>query len=403
MKKYCKAVVNLAVTLLIALIIIVGFPKVIVFFAPFVAGAIIALIARPLVRFLEEKVKIKRKIGSAFVIVSVIALVVFVIYLVLVQLVEQAMGLAADLPDMWKSIEADLKRVGEKLSVFLALLPGNMKVNINDTAAEAVNYMGDLIEKFSSPTIEAAGNFAKRLPSIFIGVIMALLSAYFFVADRTQVSEWLRAHTPASIQIRYRMINNSLIKSVGGYFKAQLKIEVWMYLLLVIGLGLLKVDYFALIALGIAFLDFFPFFGTGTVMVPWAIIKILTADYSTAIWLLVIWGGGQLLRQLIQPKIMGDSMGVPPLPTLFLLYIGYKVGGVLGMIVAVPIGLVLYSLYQDGAFDTTKKSILILVAGINKFRRLDGGDLVVVDEMTERNEKVADELEKLHRNNEQER
>ncbi len=394
MRKYCKAVVNLTITLLIFLGIIFILPKAIVFFAPFVAGWIIALIARPLVRFLEEKVKLKRKIGSAFVIVMVIALVVFVIYLILAQLFEQVLGLVGDLPAMWESMEADLNSVGDKLSVFMALLPGNMKVNINDTANQAFNYMGDLIEKFSSPTIEAAGNLAKSLPAVFIGVIMALLSSYFFVADRNQVSEWLRAYTPASIRVRYRMVSNSLVKSVGGYFKAQLKIEVWMYLLLVIGLGLLRVDYFALIALGIAFLDFFPFFGTGTAMVPWAIIKILTADYTTAIWLLVIWGGGQLLRQLIQPKIMGDSMGVPPLPTLFLLYIGYKVGGVLGMIVAVPIGLVLYSLYQDGAFDTTKNSFLILVAGINKFRRLKSEDMIVVDEMTVRNEKVADELQK---------
>ena len=85
-------------------------------------------------------------------------------------------------------------------------------------------------------------------------------------------------------------------------------------------------NYFALIALGIAFLDFLPFFGTGTVLIPWAIIRILTADYKIAIGLLIIWGGGQLARQLIQPKIVGDSMGVAPLPTLFLLFIGYRLG-----------------------------------------------------------------------------
>ena len=108
-------------------------------------------------------------------------------------------------------------------------------------------------------------------------------------------------------------------------------------------------------------------------LIPWAIVRILTAQYRTAIGLLIIWGVGQLARQLIQPKIVGDSIGVPPLPTLFLLYIGYKLGGVLGMILAVPLGLLAYSLYEDGAFDTTKNSILILTAGINRFRRLEKG------------------------------
>lgn len=398
MKKYSKAVVNLTITLLILLGVVFAVPKLIVFFSPFVAGGIIAMIATPLVRFLEEKVKLKRKIGSAFVIVMVIALVVLVIYLAGVHLVEQIIGLIGDLPTMWKNIEADLNSVGDKLGVLLALLPGNMKVNLNDAATQMVTYLGDFFERMSSPTIEAAGNFAKSLPSVFIGVIMALLSAYFFVAERAQISEWLNKVTPASIRLRYHLVKRSLVTSVGGYFKAQFKIEIWMYLLLVIGLGILRVDYFALIALGIALLDFFPFFGTGTVMVPWAIIKIFTADYTMAIWLLVIWGGGQLLRQLIQPKIMGDSMGVPPLPTLFLLFVGYKLGGVLGMIAAVPLGLVFYSLYQEGAFATTKNSILILVAGINKFRRLRSEDMAVVEEMVARNEKVADELEKQKEN-----
>lgn len=152
-------------------------------------------------------------------------------------------------------------------------------------------------------------------------------------------------------------------------------------------------NYFGLIALGIAFLDFLPFLGTGTVLIPWAIIRILTAQYRTAIGLLIIWGVGQLARQLIQPKIVGDSIGVPPLPTLFLLYIGYKLGGVLGMILAVPLGLLVYSLYEEGAFDTTKNSILILTAGINRFRRLEEGDMGEVEEMNRRNQETARRLE----------
>jgi predicted PurR-regulated permease PerM len=164
-----------------------------------------------------------------------------------------------------------------------------------------------------------------------------------------------------------------------------------MYLLLLVGLGVLRVNYFALIALVIAFLDFLPFLGTGTVLVPWAIIKIFTADYKMAIGLLIIWGGGQLARQLIQPKIVGDSMGVPPLPTLFLLYIGYKVAGVVGMILAVPLGLLLYTMYEDGAFDTTRDSILVLMAGINRFRRLDREDMSEVAAAASQNPETAQE------------
>lgn len=392
MKKYCKALANITVALFIFLAVIFLVPKLLIFFMPFVVGWIIALLARPLVRFFEEKVKLKRKASSAFVIIAVIALVVLFLYLVGAKLVDEIIGLINALPEMWAAMKADFEDIGRNLNVFYKRLPVDVQNSIIDFINEIGTYVGEAFGKVSTPTINAVGNFAKQLPAIIIGVIMALLSSYFFVAERTTVSDWLHNHMPTSIRVRYQMIKRSMAKAVGGYFKAQLKIEVWMYLLLVIGLSILQIDYTLLIALGIALLDFFPFFGTGTVMVPWAILKILSGDYTIAIGLLIIWGVGQLARQLIQPKIVGDSVGVPPIPTLFLLYIGYKLGGVFGMIVAVPVGLIIMTLYEEGAFDTTKNSVLILVAGINKFRKLEKEDLACVKEMRTQEKELEKQL-----------
>lgn len=381
MKKYCKALVNIAVAVVLLLLAIFLLPRLLVFFLPFVIGWIISMIASPLVRFFEEKLKFKRKAGSAFVIIVVIGLVVTVIYLICSNVADQIMGLINDLPSMWKSMEADFMDIGKRMSVFYEKLPLNVQESFTVIIEEAGAYIGDLFGHISSPTIAVVGNIAKRVPSVLIGIIMCLLSSYFFVAERNQINDWFHRNAPGFLVERFSMIKRSLLKSVGGYFKAQLKIEVWMYLLLVIGLSILKVDYVLLIAFAIAILDLLPFFGTGTVMVPWAIIKILSGDYTVAIGLLIIWGVGQLARQIIQPKIVGDSVGVAPIPTLFLLFIGYKLSGVIGMILAVPLGLLLYSMYEEGAFDTTKNSVLILIAGINRFRRLKPQDLEAVEEM----------------------
>lgn len=388
MKKYCKALVNLAIAAAVFLAVIILVPKLLIFFAPFVVGWVIALIAGPFVRFFEEKVKLKRKAGSAFVIIVVIGLVVLVMYLVGAKLIDEIVGLVNALPEIWQSMESDFYEIGQNLSIIYSRLPFDVQDTLTNISEQIGSYMGELFSRISSPTIAAVGNFAKQLPSILIGVIMALLSAYFFVAERHFIGKWFRKYTPMSIQSRYLMMKRGVIKAVGGYLKAQLKIEVWMYLLLVIGLSILRVNYALLIALGIAFLDFLPFFGTGTVMVPWAILKILSADYQIAIGLLIIWGVGQLARQVIQPKIVGDSIGVPPIPTLFLLFIGYKFGGVLGMIVAVPLGLIVYTMYEEGAFETTKNSILILVNGINRFRKLEKEDLVEAVDEEPQEEKV---------------
>ena len=390
MKKYVKAILNLAIALVILIAVVWLVPKGIVFFMPFIIGWIIALIAGPVVRFLEKKLKIRRKAGSAFVIIAVIGLVVLVGYLIVSNLVRELAGFVRDLPQMWDSLQEDFNAIAKNFSVIYDKLPEDIQNTIDNIAASASDIAGDFIGKLSSPTIAAVGNFAKQLPTFIIALIMCLLSSYLFVAEKEQIAQGMKKYMPEALLYRLSLMKRSLVKAVGGYFKAQIKIEIWIYLLLLTGFLILGVDYAPLIALGIAILDFLPFFGTGTAMVPWAIVKFLSADYIMTIALLVIWGVSQLVRQIIQPKIVGDSVGVPPLPTLFLLYIGYMVGGVMGMIVAVPIGIILFTMYEEGAFDTTKNSIKILSAGLNHFRRLTPQDMYIIDTYRQECEEAFD-------------
>ena len=384
MKKYWKAITNIVIALVCLLLAILLIPRLLVFFAPFVAAWIVAAMAGPLVRFFEEKLKIKRKAGSAFVIVVVLAILIFLIYLGGAKLGREVISFINSIPEMWAGAEEDFRVIGEKLDVLYSRLPVDLQDKLSGIANNLVQSIGNIIGQIGSPTLEAVGNFAKSLPSVLIGVVMGLLSSYFFVAERAEINAWFREHIPENLQRQYMLVKKSMVRAVGGYLKAQLKIEIWMYLLLVIGLSILRVNYAFLIAIGIAFLDILPFFGTGTVLVPWALIKLLSSDYVVAIGLFVLWGVGQLARQLIQPKIVGDSIGVPAIPTLFLLYIGYKLSVVVGMIVAVPIGLILITMYEEGVFDTTKNSIRILVHGVNRFRKLTTEDL---KELTEGNKK----------------
>lgn len=380
MRKYCKALVNIAITVVLLLLVIFGVPRLLVFFSPFVVGWIIAQIAAPAVHFFEEKIRLKRRAGSALVIVAVLAIVVLILYLIGAMLVEQLIGLLNDLPKMWMNMEAEFAEIGRKFDIIYKRFPADVRKSIEEFGLQIGGYLGDAVGSFSTPTINAVGNIATKLPTIVIGMVMALLSSYFFVAERGTLSFWLHKNLPTSIWDRYLLLKKSIGKAVGGYFKAQLKIEVWIYLLLLVGLVVLRVRYAGVIALGIAFLDFLPVFGSGTALIPWAIVKFLSGHYQIGIGLLIIWGVGQLVRQLIQPKMIGDSVGVAPIPTLLLLYIGFRVGGVFGMIVSVPLGLIVYTMYREGVFDTTRNSILILISGLNHFRRLKQEDLEVLKE-----------------------
>ena len=179
---------------------------------------------------------------------------------------------------------------------------------------------------------------------------------------------WVKQIAPKSVTERMIMVIDNLKYAVGGYFKAQFKIMGIVFLILAVGLGFLKVHYFVLSAFLIAFLDFLPFFGTGTAMIPWAIYAVFMGDYKRAIMLVVIYAITQIVRQLIQPKLVGDSVGLNPLVTLLLIYIGYRIGGVIWMILAVPVGMVIINKFQAGSFYYIFDDIKTLIVGILKLR-----------------------------------
>ena len=377
-RTYLKVFINLGIMLVLLLFFIFVAPRIIIYFMPFVVGWSIAMIASPLVGFFEKKVKIKRKAGSAFVIIIVIGLVIFAGYFVSAKLMEQVIEFAGELPDMWEGTQQEFAQIGEKLEAASKYLPDEIEVAIVKITSNVGEYLGELFGRLGSPAIETLSRFTMNLPSILIGIIMCLLSAYFFVADKDYVANLLHKVMTQSMLDQVNMVKRGLIRAVGGYFKAQLKIEFWMYLLLVIGFTILRVKYAFLIAIGVAFLDLLPFFGTGTVLIPWALVKFLNGEYTMVIGLLIIWGVGQLARQLIQPRIVGDSVGLEPIPTLFLLFIGYKSAGVVGMIIAVPIGIIVLTMYEEGVFDTTIDSMKVLYASVSNFRHLNDEDMKAV-------------------------
>lgn len=114
-----------------------------------------------------------------------------------------------------------------------------------------MNLLSSAVDHMGSPTVSAVGNFAKNIPTIIVGVIMCLLSSYFFVAQREEVIAAFRRYVPENFRKKWDVMYHSLTGAIGGYFKAQLKIEIWVYLLMLVGFLILRVRYGALISIGL--------------------------------------------------------------------------------------------------------------------------------------------------------
>lgn len=368
-RPYWKVVVSLAVSVIGTILFVYIGIKAILYFMPFVIGWFLSFIASPLVVWLEKRLKIVKKLGSAIIIIAVLAVCIGIIYFAVSRLWAEISTLIQDFPSMYKDLEVGFRQIGERTEQIFGLLPTNMKEGFGTMAANLDETVSRLISSMSEPTVEAAGNFAKRIPSILISVIVTIISAYFFIADRENIILWAKKFFPDPIVQRMTMVTDNLKYAVGGYFKAQFKIMAVIFVILLAGFGMMKVHFAILLALVIAFLDFLPFFGTGTALMPWALYEFLTGDYKRVVALAVLYGVTQLVRQLIQPKLVGDSMGLTPLFTLVLLYAGYRVGGIFGMIFAVPAGLIIVNLYKAGAFDYILDDVKILAEGIMNLRK----------------------------------
>lgn len=368
--KYLKILCNFLAAGIILFLVFFLLPKLLAYFMPFVLGFIFSLIANPIVRFLEKKLKMKRKYGSVLMIVLVIAVIVLLFYGVIAALAAGIESFVAYIPTMTANAGKELMQAGEQLENLLMKLPFVQDIRLEEIGETLSGYITEFMSGSGEPTVLAIGDFAKRIPDVLVGVIVGLLATYFFIVDHDKLAGMIERHVPESLRKQTRRISDQLVRVVGGYFKAQFKIMGVIYVVVFIGLLMLDVDYAWLIGFGIAFLDMLPVFGTGTVLCPWAVIKLFSGNYMTALGMLILYAVTLVVHQLVQPKLVGESVGMDPFAALFFMFVGYRISSVIGMIIAIPVGMILINLYEVGAFDTLIWCVREVVTDFNNFRKI---------------------------------
>lgn len=281
---------------------------------------------------------------------------------------EEAGTLIGRLPYYYQALVQGLERIAENLQSVADRISPEMRGKIADLTEHFTGSLGQLVGSLGGSTVGAAGNMARNIPSILISFIFSLLFAYFFIAQRERLHRIGKKLMPEKTGEQLNMVWANMKYAVGGYFRAQFKIMGVVALILAAGLLFMRIEYAVLWAALIALLDFLPMLGTGTVLLPWAAFCALSDALPRAAGLLVLYVVTQLTRQLIQPKMVGDSIGVDTLTTLFLLFVGYRLAGILGMIIAVPVGLIVIQFYEAGAFEEVTENIRELVSSIEEWR-----------------------------------
>lgn len=348
---YLDIIMELLVILVGALLLIFVLPKAIVFLWPFVAGWIISMMAHPVIEYLEKKVKLPKKFGSAILIAAVITGIIVVLYFAVRGIALQVIGFIQDAPDIRHEIMRQGMIFQKKIEQFLSILPPSFGKQFDQWSGS----IGDLFKKAASSAgdygVAHAGGVAKGVTSGLLGLVVMLFAAYMFSLEREKLIAWYEKCIPGFVKHKINVFMKNSVGVLVSYCLAQLKIMIVIIAILWIGFFIAGIGHSFIYSVLVGIVDIFPILGTGTVIIPWAIFKLITGDIKTAVILLIIYAICLVLKQVLQPKMMGDSMGISALTTIFLIYVGLKFGGLGGMLLALILGMFVINLYRLGVFD----------------------------------------------------
>ncbi len=258
-----------------------------------------------------------------------------------VTVVSEASNLLTSLNEYFEKGYALVQELISKIDFNKFQIPENIANTIQESSME---FLGTVTE-WAKNALTGAINFLTSIPTIGVYTAVTLLSLYFICVDKVYMIDQLEHHMPETWVKRIGIHLKSLVKSLGAYLKAELTLVLISFIISVIGLYIfhfagLNVQYPLLMALIIGFVDLLPIFGSGTFMVPWAVLTACTGDFTLAIAILVLWAVMSIVRQFIEPKIVSGHIGIHPIFTLIAMYTGFKFLGVLGMIIG-PILLII--------------------------------------------------------------
>lgn len=335
-----------------AVLLFLFIPRILSLLLPFVVAYVISLIASPLTHVFE-KIHLPSPISAIISILVVAAALFGVSALLIDKIISEVYDYSLHLPEIYDSVEIALSQLRLAAEDIFSLLPGDFTAidmtGIANSLKDALLGMSSsIMETISSATI----NVVKHIPGILIATVFSILASYFLIRDKKKVKTGISNFLGEHLTGRLREIKYYLSEAVFAYIKAQSILMSITFVEVFIGLSILKVEYSFLFALIIALIDAIPVFGTGTILIPWALYSIIAGRFPFALGLIIIYVICLVVRQFLEPKILSSQIGIHPLLTLFAMYLGYRAIGIFGMILGPVVALVAKNLLTK--FKTTE-------------------------------------------------
>lgn len=315
-------------------------------FAPFLAGFLLAAMLEPLVRFLARRLHLPRWVASGL---STLLLALFLsggLFLLLWRLWGEAEDLLRDLPGLLAPLSA-AGTLSEHWSLrILTAAPPELRPLLQNGLAALSKQAAALPAQLSAAAADQAAAVFAALPRWGLGLFTTVLATYFSSAGRPALLAFLWRQVPEGRREDVRTGLLHLRTAALGWLRAQGLLTLLTFSLLLAGLFALGVEFPLLPAVVTALTDALPVLGAGLVLLPWSVLTALSGDLPMGLGLLGLWGLVMTARSLLEPKLVGLHAGLPPLAALLAMYVGFHALGVAGMVLT-PLALMLAKALHD--------------------------------------------------------
>src|SRR5574344_253050 len=302
---YWMRVVKKSLTVILTIILVYLVYKVAVFYLHFLIAFVISLMLKPGIKFLMKKFKFKRKSSSIIMLIIVFGIIVGLLAWAIPSLISESSNFLGNINDYVSTITIQIQKVTNSENLKKLNIPDSVIKTIENSSKDLLNTVINWVQK----TMKSSMNFVSSIPTICLYLVITLLSLYFLCTDKVYMVDQLEHHLPEIwVKKLYKHLKG-IIKELGNYLKAEGILILISFVISLIGLYIfyfvgLNVKYPLLYALGIGFVDALPIFGSGTIMIPWAIVSACYGDIKLGIAILALWIIMSVVRQFLEPRVV---------------------------------------------------------------------------------------------------
>jgi len=306
------------------------------FLVPVLVPFIIAFCVVWLLRFPSEL--LARKIGRGNKIILAILLTMFYVlvgFFVLKLSANVAPSIGnffLQLPSIYtEQILPAMQDVYQELSGIMMEHNPDVVLEMESIFDQILLKIGSVISNSSGSIIKSISSYAAAVPGIVVKIIITIISSYFIAGDYEHIIFFILGLLPEPKRTKFVSLMDQLKIMLGIFIRSYLLLMVITFVELSIGLSLNRIPYAILIALGIAIFDILPILGTGGVLIPWIIIAAVLGNYGMAIGILITYLVITIVRNFLEPKLVGQQIGLHPLATLISMFVGARLFGIVGL------------------------------------------------------------------------